>query len=435
MENHKIKRSKSLSNLSEMKKKTKSRQIRTKNNSNINYKSTYPKNIKTKIKNYKKIRRSKSNSSFNRRKTMKRRASNSVLLYDLKSENLKRKCTVNCIKKCNSELSNLNTNDRINPSNLNNHMNIDLPTKYKIDMIENPQDMNHKQAEISLDDITKEKILEIIPQNAIARQKKASSKNVSIFNFPGGKTKIAAFPNGTSVIIWSEVFFAKYNKHFAFVEPLNNDGSLSGIKGWGKSQNFINKTFNIILTIKLSDDCAQKHKQLIDVSKGYTSKVYKAFQEKKTYTHLSLVYDNKITGPNKISDLIKLITTLDNFAKNNSSVNINLNKIGITKTRISLDANTEDIDYHKATALLNKLVNNLKTNENLKNLRTPREWHATIFLGETQGNTLGDRIKTKFQELGDLNCPFDNITIMTKVGNLKPYEAIAIPTITFYFNN
>ena len=111
MENYKIKRSKSLSNLSEMKKKQ-NQQIKTKNNSNINYKSTYPKNIKTKIKNYKKIRRSKSNSSFNRRKTMKRRASNSALLYDLKSENLKRKCTLNCIKKCNSELSNLNTNDR-----------------------------------------------------------------------------------------------------------------------------------------------------------------------------------------------------------------------------------------------------------------------------------------------------------------------------------
>ena len=60
-------------------------------------------------------------------------------------------------------------------------------------MIENPQDMNHKQAEISLEDITKEKILEIIPQNAIAKQK-AAGKNVSIFNFPGGKTKTSSFP-------------------------------------------------------------------------------------------------------------------------------------------------------------------------------------------------------------------------------------------------
>ena len=309
-----------------------------------------------------------------------------------------------------------------------------------VHLIRNSEKLDHLQDKYDINTLSYSLLLEKIPKNAISFRSKKSN-TILIFDSPKSSLELYTIPNYTAVIIWKEIYISEFKDYFALIEPINYKNKKVFQKGWSKSKNFIDRKYNIIITTKLDKSYSYYHKYFIDLIKNFgSSKVAEAFDKRKSYSHLSLIYDKEISGKDSIKNLLDIVRVISEFSNENKTINLNFNKIGITKNRLSIDLNKNE-NYSKAKILHQKLINKIFENIDIYNTETisvkiPRKWHSTIFLGNLKkiNKSNLEIILKEFKNLGSINSSFNNITIMVKVGNLEPYKAYAIPAFSFFLN-
>jgi len=235
---------------------------------------------------------------------------------------------------------------------------------------------------------------------------------------------LAEIPNGETCILWRDA-------ESASVEVQYGEG-LAAIRGFAAANQFKNRTYRLLLNLRLSEDFRIVYEKALDAvaTKFGSSTVQRAYKDGRTYPHFTLAYDFEV---NK-EQLLQLVSLLRDFCSNNMRIPLRMKGAGSFGTSvIFLDVDRTHERYGEAMALHLKLLQALKALDWLPETNVDRiHWHATVCYKDFDKD-LKDELQDYVAKLGEAatHCCFDNVTIMAKVGRSEAYAGTALPAATF----
>ena len=256
---------------------------------------------------------------------------------------------------------------------------------------------------------------------------------VCLFDKPGGSAiksgekieLVGEIGNGSMVTIWSEI------DGYCYVEYQREDPE-EILRGYADARNFRNRMHRVLINMRLSDPVSACHKRIVNdvAAKFGTTLVQSALREGRTFAHLTLCYDLDV-DPNQLKQLMEL---LDSFAKRSHAVPIRMAGAGsFGDSVVFLDVDRTHPDYARAVAIHSNLMTELRSLPFVpaSALRDgDMHWHATAAMAFDPHKT--NEIKAFVAERAKpIDCHFDNISIMAKVGLPGPYSGTALSVASF----
>lgn len=237
---------------------------------------------------------------------------------------------------------------------------------------------------------------------------------------------IGEIRNGTIATIWCEC------DGYCRVEQ-------EGVHGFADARSFTRKVHRVLLNLRLSDEVATMHRNAVDTiaESAMTQRastlgamlVQQAVHEGRTYAHLTLCYDIEVT-PSQLAQLMQLLAS---FASRERTVPMRMSGVGAFDDNVVyLDVDRTHPGYPNAMAIHTRLLAELRTLPFIPQaiLDQGVHWHATIAMGFAARDAA--RIQACARRcVQPIDCAFDNITLMAKVGPSEPYVGTAIPAASF----
>merc|ERR1712228_880814 len=158
--------------------------------------------------------------------------------------------------------------------------------------------------------------------------------------------------------------------------------------------------------------------------------VLRAFEEGRTYAHLTLNYDFEVDS----DQLQELIAALETFAAANERVPLRMRGADAFGTSvIFLDVDREHEDYNRAMKLHVDLVESLQCLGFTKSKKDEKDihWHATVAYKDFAKDKKDEVLKCVRDTATPVDCYFDNVTIMAKVGPSQAYAGTAKAAMSF----